>query len=363
MTDRDFFRTPSRREPLPQPGLPSFCAIVPPHILDAISRNGTASERRSAWATLALSERLRGARPILGALPVAAPTGEKRRDVFDAKTTSKLPGKLVRAEGQGPSKDIAVNEAYEGAGATFDFYFEAYGRISIDNRGMRLDSTVHYGHGYDNAFWNGAQMVYGDGDGTLFRRFTISVDVIGHELTHGVTAREANLDYRDQPGALNESISDVFGSLVKQRVLGQTAAEADWLIGEGLFTPKVKGVALRSMKAPGTAYDDSVLGRDPQPSHMKDFVQTTDDDGGVHINSGIPNHAFYLAATALGGNAWEKAGRIWYVALSDRLKATSDFAEAGRLTAAVAADLFGASSPEARAVESAWRSVGVGVGA
>lgn len=341
-------------------GRPSCFSIIPPHILDAIGRNGTAAERRSAWATLALSERLRGTRPILAALPVATPTGEKRRDVFDAHETSKLPGKLVRAEGQPVSKDVAVNEAYDGAGATYDFYFEAYGRNSIDDHGMRLDSSVHYGKGYDNAFWNGAQMVYGDGDGTLFQRFTKSVDVIGHELTHGVTAREANLDYRDQPGALNESISDVFGSLVKQHGLGQTAAEADWLIGEGLFTAKVHGTALRSMKAPGTAYDDPVLGRDPQPTHMKDFVQTTDDDGGVHINSGIPNHAFYLAAVALGGPAWEKAGRIWYVALCDRLKATSDFAEASRLTAAVALDLFGAASPEAKAVQSAWRAVGVG---
>lgn len=338
----------------------SCFSIVPPHILDAIGRNGTAAERRSAWATLALSERLRGTRAILATLPVATPTGEKRRDVFNAHETSKLPGKLVRAEGQPASKDVAVNEAYDGAGATYDFYFEAYNRNSIDDRGMRLDSSVHYGKGYDNAFWNGTQMVYGDGDGTLFQRFTKSVDVIGHELTHGVTAREANLDYRDQPGALNESISDVFGSLVKQHGLGQTAAEADWLIGEGLFTAKVHGAALRSMKAPGTAYDDPVLGRDPQPANMKDFVQTTDDDGGVHINSGIPNHAFYLAAVALGGPAWEKAGRIWYVALCDRLKPTSDFAEASRLTAAVASDLFGAASAEAKAVQSAWRAVGVG---
>ena len=227
---------------------------------------------------------------------------------------------------------------------------------------MRLDSSVHYGSGYDNAFWNGSQMVYGDGDGKLFHRFTLSVDVIGHELTHGVTAHEANLEYQDQPGALNESISDVFGSLVKQRGLGQTAGDADWLIGEGLFTKRVSGRALRSLEAPGTAYDDPVLGKDPQPGHMSDYVETSDDDGGVHINSGIPNHAFYLAATAIGGFAWEKAGRIWYVALRDRLRHGSDFAEAARLTAAVAADLFGPSSPEAEAVIAAWDTVGAGVG-
>ena len=270
-----------------------------------------------------------------------------------------MPGKLVRAETDPESTDVAVNEAFDGAGATYDLYFDVYDRNSIDDKGMRIDSTVHYGSGYDNAFWNGAQMVYGDGDGKLFGRFTVSVDVIGHELTHGVTAHEANLDYQDQPGALNESISDVFGSLVKQRVLGQTAAEADWLIGEGLFTSRVHGTALRSMKAPGTAYDDPVLGKDPQPADMKDYDQTTDDDGGVHINSGIPNHAFYLAATAIGGQAWEKAGKIWYVALRDRLRPSSDFAAAARLTAAVADELYGKGGAEARAVRNAWQSVGV----
>ncbi|MDQ2979781.1 MAG: M4 family metallopeptidase, partial [Acidobacteriota bacterium] len=253
----------------------------------------------------------------------------------------------------------AVDEAYDGAGATYDLYRETYGRNSIDDRGMRLDSSVHYGSGYDNAFWNGSQMVYGDGDGKLFHRFTLCVDVVGHELTHGVTAHEANLEYHDQPGALNESISDVFGSLVKQRARGQTAQQADWLIGEGLFTSAVSGVSLRSMKAPGTAYDDPVLGRDPQPGHMRDYVETYEDDGGVHINSGIPNRAFYLAAVAIGGNAWEKAGKIWYVALRDHLRRSSTFADAASLSARVAADLYGADGGEARAVREAWKAVGV----
>ncbi|HEY6051282.1 MAG TPA: M4 family metallopeptidase [Thermoanaerobaculia bacterium] len=335
------------------------CFIVPPYVLDNISRYGDAEDRKSAIATLLATERFRARRDLLGALPVATPTGEKRRDVFDARHGTTLPGKLVRAEGDAASDDVAVNEAYDGAGTTYDLYFEVYGRNSIDDRGMRLDSSVHYGNRYDNAFWNGSQMVYGDGDGKLFERFTISIDVIGHELTHGVTAREANLDYQGQSGALNESISDVFGSLVKQRALGQTAEQADWLIGEGIFTPAVRGVALRSMKAPGTAYDDPVLGKDPQPAHMRDYVETSDDDGGVHVNSGIPNRAFYLAASALGGNAWEQAGRIWYVALRDLLRRTSTFADAARLTAQAAAGLFGAGRVEERAVRAAWEAVGV----
>jgi Zn-dependent metalloprotease len=340
--------------------LPLQC-IVPPQILRHIARGESRDLADWALQTLALSERLRGARAVLGALAPHAttPPGQKRRTVYDAGHAERLPGKLVRSEGDPPSQDVAVNEAYDGAGVTYDLYQEAFGRNSIDDRGMRIDSSVHYGRRFDNAFWDGRQMVYGDGDGTLFQRFTKCIDVIGHELTHGVTQAEAALDYHDQPGALNESISDVFGSLVKQYHLGQTAAEADWLIGAGLFARGVKGVALRSMKAPGTAYDDPRIGKDPQPGHMKDYVSTTDDSGGVHINSGIPNRAFYLAAVAIGGAAWKRAGRVWYVALRDRLRHDSSFADAARLTGEVAAELFGPQSAEAQAVQAAWQGVGV----
>ena len=156
---------------------------------------------------------------------------------------------------------------------TYNFFKDIFDRNSIDTRGMKLDSTVHYGEDYNNAFWNGTQMVYGDGDGDIFQRFTKSIDVIGHELTHGVTQYEAALEYEGQAGALNESFSDVFGSLVKQYFLKQKVEKADWLIGNGLFTRKVNGIALRSMKEPGTAYDDPTIGKDPQPGHMKDYVK------------------------------------------------------------------------------------------
>jgi Zn-dependent metalloprotease len=224
-----------------------------------------------------------------------------------------------------------------------------------------LDSTVHFGVDYDNAFWDGQQMVYGDGDGQIFERFTKCIDVIGHELTHGVTQYEAKLVYRNQPGALNESMSDVFGSLVKQYVLKQTADKADWLIGQGLFTKNVQGVALRSMEAPGTAYDDPQLGKDPQPAHMKDFVRTMEDNGGVHINSGIPNHAFYVVAKEIGGYAWEKAGKIWYVTLRDRMRSRSSVHRAAVLTFEVAGELFGAGSNEQKAVRTGWAEVGITV--
>jgi Zn-dependent metalloprotease len=292
---------------------------------------------------------------------------EKHRIIYDAANGSDLPGQQVRGEGDPATGDAAVDEAYDGSGATYDLYQEMYERNSIDGNGMRLDSTVHYEQGYDNAFWNGQQMVYGDGDEDLpeeerlFNRFTIAIDIIGHELTHGVTQHEARLIYWGQPGALNESFSDVFGSLVKQRALNQTADEADWLIGEGLFTPNVTGHGIRSMEAPGTAYDDPVLGKDPQPAHMRDYVDTIDDNGGVHINSGIPNHAFYVAAKEIGGRAWEKAGQIWYVTLRDKLQAKSNFQDAVRLTFQVAGELYGVGSLEQQAVRTGWVEVGLDV--
>jgi Zn-dependent metalloprotease len=297
----------------------------------------------------------RVARRLLG-----APAPPMHRTVFDAEHLQRLPGTRVRGERDGSSRDVEVNEAFDGAGATLEFYFRAYGRNSIDGRGMPVRSSVHYSQRYDNAFWNGLQMVYGDGDGHLFNRFTADVDVIGHELTHGVTEREAGLAYVNQPGALNESISDVFGSLVKQFANNQTVDQADWLIGEHLFTAAVNGKALRSLKAPGTAYDDPVLGKDPQPADMSHYVRTNADNGGVHINSGIPNRAFYLAASAIGGHAWERAGLIWYTTLrSPQVRPRTRFVGFAQVSCGVARRLFGPRSPEVVAVRDAWHAVGV----
>ena len=342
--------------------------FVPPHILKNIVANGTPSQRTLAIDTLKLSAQMRGQRQALADFSAATfrvAVGGKDRVIYDAKNGSSLPGTVVRKEGDGPAADVAVNEAYDGSGATYDLYNNVYQRNSIDGNGMRLDSTVHYRKGYDNAFWDGEQMVYGDGDEDLpederlFNRFTIAIDVIGHELTHGVTQFEAKLQYFQQPGALNESMSDVFGSLVKQYQLQQLASEADWIIGSGLLTENVNGVGIRSMKAPGTAYDDPVLGKDPQPAHMRDYVSTISDNGGVHINSGIPNRAFYITAVELGGFAWERAGQIWYVTLKDKLTATSKFQDCASQTYQVAAQLFGAGSVEQQAVKKGWAEVGL----
>jgi len=292
---------------------------------------------------------------------IAAVSQKKRRNVYDAHHTLSLPGKLVMSEHKPRGADIEVAEAYDGTGVTIDFFAQVFFRRSLDGRGMRVDSTVHYGTRFDNAMWNGRQTVFGDGDGLFFNRFTGSLDVIGHELTHGVTQYTAALGYEGQTGALNEHISDSFGIMIKQFKLGQTAKESDWLLGAELFTPRVNGKALRSMAAPGSAYDDPVLGRDPQPAHMRGYVDTDDDNGGVHINSGIPNHAFYLAAVALGGRTWEVLGRIWYRVLTERLTADADFDDFARATVDVAGEMYGNGGPVQRIVAEAWARVGLRV--
>jgi Zn-dependent metalloprotease len=264
----------------------------------------------------------------------------------------------VRATGDPATGDAAVDEAYAGVEAALLLFEEVFGRTSYDGQGAPVVASVHSGTDYDNAFWDGRRMIFGDGDGQLFVRFTRSLDVIGHELAHGVTEDEAGLEYQGQPGALNEHVSDVFGSLVKQHHLGQTAAQADWLIGADLRGPDFHGRALRSMTAPGTAYDDPVLGKDPQPASYADYVDTTDDNGGVHINSGIPNRAFASLAIGLGGDAWETAGTVWYETLRDpRLRSGATFAQFAALTRAVAVARFGA--PAGAAVLAAWDAVGV----
>jgi Zn-dependent metalloprotease len=331
------------------------CFIIPSKMLRKLAEQTTdQQERHCLLDTAELSAHLRGQRSVAPmTLGIAAATGEKHRTIYDAQNKSTLPGKLVREEASKASADKAVNQAYDGAGATYDFYREILQRNSIDNKGLRLDSTVHYQNKFNNAFWNGQQMVYGDGDGKLFMGFTGAVDVIAHELTHGVTqyAVPGGLVYEDQSGALNESISDVFGSVVKQWTLKQSAEQADWLIGAGIMAPSV-GKALRSMADPGN--QALTWSGDDQPKTMAGYIE----NGDVHTNSGIPNHAFYAAAIALKGNAWEKAAPIWYKALP-LLTANATFADMAKATAQAAALLYGADSAEQHAVQAAWKVVGV----
>ena len=340
----------------------ALCSIVPPYILRNIAVRGEGEDRAMASATLEMSAIPRAERQA-SAIDAAfgeliLPPRRKRRTVFDARMGRDLPGLNVRTEGSRATRDAAVNDAYDAAGRTYDYFRRVHGRSSVDDRGMRLDSTVHFGERFSNAHWNGRQMIYGDGDGKYFRGFNSVIDVVAHELTHGVTQHAAGFAFTGQGGALAEHFSDVFGLMVKHFTAGRSN---DWIVGRGLFTERVNGVGIRSFSAPGTAFDDPVLGRDLQPAHMRDYVRTTSDHGGVHLNSGIPNHAFYRAAALLGGKAWETVGRIWYRALVNELRPRSRFQHCADATWRAAGALFGAGSAPQDAVLAGWRAVGLDV--
>ena len=339
---------------------PLHC-IIPPYIIEKLLDHKDEKIRRIAIDTLTAGA---GFRAVRAALPLPslsmlgpAFTGGKKREIHDARHTNSLPGALVRSEGGAATGDAAADEAYDGSGDTYDFYKKIHGRDSLDNHGLKLISTVHVGNNFNNAFWNGVQMAYGDGDGLIFQRFTKSLDVIGHELTHGVVSYTANLVYQNEPGAVNEHFADVFGSLVKQWKKKQTVHKANWLIGDTIIVPAPTRKAIRSMANPGTAFvNDPLMGTDPQPKLYSNRYTGAGDNGGVHINSGIPNHAFYLAAKALGGYAWKTVGPIWYEALTTRLTATSNIKALRNATVAIAQTI---NTTTHNAVKAAWKAVGL----
>jgi Zn-dependent metalloprotease len=344
--------------------------IVPPYITEHLAESADPAVRSRAIANLTAAVTMRAMREMAQAMPSLmvsmAPKGRKHRLVYDSKQTDRLPGDLARSEGQAKGSDVAVSEAYDFSGDTYDFYETLFARNSLDNKGMTLISSVHVAEvdwlgqfvPMSNAFWNGQQMAYGDGDGKIFQRFTRSLDVVGHELTHGVQSFTSNLTYSGQSGALNEHFSDVFGILVRQWKNGETAVKASWVVGAGVMvlTPTRRGI--RDMEKPGTAFvNDPDIGTDPQPAHMSKLYTGPRDRGGVHINSGIPNRAFVLAAQALQGNAWDVAGRIWFETLL-QLTTSSQFLDCAKLTVQVA----GAHGAAAKtAVRAAWKQVGITV--
>jgi Zn-dependent metalloprotease len=348
-----------------------LCCIVPDYVLRNIAERGDDEERRAALDALSVTSTFRTARaqaearrsvtpraPEFGLTSLQAPT--KQRLIRDAGHTTDLQAPVVRQEGAPESSDKAVNDAYERLGITWDFYFEVFARNSIDKAGMTLEGTVHYRDRYDNALWDGSRMLFGDGSGRRFTNLTGSLAVCAHELTHGVIQYDGPLVYQGQAGALNEATADVLGVVVDQWSRKESIEQADWLVGREILAEGVTGQALRSLREPGSAYDDDVLGKDPQPGHMRDFVDTDLDHGGVHINSGIPNHAFYVLCRELGGNAWEHPARIWYASLGhDRLIPTATFRQFARITSYVAGVLFGPASREQHAVGTAWTEVGV----
>lgn len=248
----------------------------------------------------------------------------KNRTVFDAEEKYNLPGKEVRVEGSKKCPDEVANNAYDYCGIVYDFFKKRLKRNSFDDNGAELLTTVHYGERYPNAFYNGEQIVMGNGDGEIFLNFCL-LDILGHEWGHGVVSTTANLEYYGQSGALNESYADIFGICAKQFSLNQSSKESNWKIGEGIFTDKINGSCIRNMQYPGTAYDDQKIGRDRQPSHIKDMYNGDEDRGGVHINSSIPSRIFCEYAINIGGYTYNEPLKIWYETLTTKLHRHSDF--------------------------------------
>jgi Zn-dependent metalloprotease len=350
---------------------PAIHCIIPPYMLERLARSADPVIRDQAISGLSRAAAVRAVRAfaqnVPGMMAVPSPAGTKNRLVYDARRKDRLPGKLVRSEGDKKSADVAVNEAYDFSGDTYDFFHEVFGRNSLDGNGMTLISSVHVaepdGSGksqpMSNAFWDGSQMAYGDGDGVIFQRFTRSLDVVAHELTHGVQSFTSNLLYRGQSGALNEHFSDVFGVLVRQWRRRETVEKGSWLIGSEVLVAAPTRRAIRDMENPGTAYeDDPELGTDPQPAHMKQLYTGGADSGGVHLNSGIPNRAFALAAKAVGGKAWETVGPVWYEAML-QLSRTSQFKDMAAITVQIAGDKTRFGKDVKPAVKDAWKKVGL----
>lgn len=335
--------------------------FIPDHVFDDIAKRQpdnldfqkTVEANRRLNTLVREHREARLTREQNGAKPVQEGTGA--REVYDAQG-KEVDGVLVRSEGQKPIGDPEVDMAYDFTGAIRQYYKEVHGRNSIDGNGMTMKSTVNYGENFENAFWNGIRMTYGKpGAQSPFRTFMQRV-IAGHEVTHGVTEFEAGTVYRNQPGALNEHFSDVGGALIDMYADKISASQYHWLIGKGIWKDNINGEALRSMKAPGTAYNDPAIGKDIQPAHMKDYNKTPRDNGGVHINSGIPNKAFYEFATNVGGNAWEAPGKIWFEARA-RAGSTPQFSQFAHETVEAAKRLGHADLVPK--LEKAWSDVGV----
>ena len=283
--------------------------------------------------------------------------------VYDAQGQTFLPGKLLRDEDDPPTRDKEADQAYENVGIAMQFFKAVLGRDSVDGKGMRVDASVHYGYRFTNAMWTGEQMIVGDGDGRNVKGLAHSLGIIAHEFVHGVTQHIVRgglgvVEVTGQPptlkgeaGALNESFSDVFASMIKQWHAGEDVTQADWLLGEDILAPGA-GKAIRSLKDPG---NNRLTWRDDD--QIKDYrrYKATDE---AHKASGIPNHAFYLAAMRLGGNSWETLARIWLKGF-DRLRVRGTFLDAAHCTMDVAAALHGKGSAPHDAVKAAWKKVNV----
>jgi Zn-dependent metalloprotease len=281
--------------------------------------------------------------------------GGLRRQVFDGAEAQTLPGKPARSEGEPPVADDDVNAAYDNLKLISDFIAEVLGRDISAEVGGTIVASVHYGKNFNNAFWNGQQIVMGDGDGSIFRKGGfVELSVMAHELGHALAKQ---LTYEGQSGAINQSFSNIIGTLVLQWRDKQTVERANWTVGAGIFSaPGAK--ALLSLKDPGSAYNAPDLGQDPQVGTMSKY----DDNKDFHINSGIPNHAFYELARRLGGYAWDKPLKIWYESVRN-LRSDATFQDLANATVAAAKRLYGASSQERKYVIDSWAAVEIAAAA
>ncbi len=336
-----------------------LCFIVPREVLTRLAQDRDVAEevRKGLLQTAEISNEIRDRR--IRAAIAAAQAGVPAElpplpavTVYDCRHAETLPG--IRVSAPESSSDQTAKRAFDEATRVAKFYKEAFNRDSIDNHGMTVMSSIHFGSKFNNAMWNGSQMVYGDGDDTIFVDFTRGNDVIGHELTHGLTQYTLQLNYSDEAGGLNESISDCFGSMFRQWENSQDVQAADWLIGRDVVGPAAKArgfTCLRDMADPAAKHCLA-----PQPTQYSQLKPGMD----PHYTSGPPNLAFYTACVALGGRSWERIGQVWYRSLTGfgpapnmRMKPFAD------RTREVAHAMYGSAPAVAAAVDQGWRHVGL----
>lgn len=283
-----------------------------------------------------------------------------RRTVDDAAGRCELPGDVARREGDAPVGDAEVDSAYASLGRTWTFFFQVLGRNSLDGLGAALDLTVRFGGTAPAALWDGSRVVVGDGDDALLPGLALADDVVGHLVSQGVIQHAAGLRAEGEAGALAIALSDVFAVLAGQYAAGTDAAAANWLVGAGLLPGLGPGAAVRSLRAPGTAYASERLGTDDQVASMTQWraLQAGSGSAAAHAGAGLPASAFCLAATALGGPAWDRAGRVWYDALTSGLPVDCSFAAFAAATREAAMRRFGAGDVH-QAVDTAWAAVGL----
>jgi Zn-dependent metalloprotease len=296
------------------------------------------------------------------------------RQVFDCQNGTTLPGVFVRGEGSKPVSDPTANQAYDNAGYCYNYYYNIFGRDSYDNQGAPLNSSIHYSVLYNNAFWNGNQMVYGDGDGVLFADFANDLAVICHELTHAVTQSTSNLRYWAESGALNEAFSDIMGST---SVVYTAHPDSDipdpavaWLMGVNVTL-----MNLNPTGCPFCPIATRYMFNPPLDGHSTDFYPERytglQDNRGVHSNSGIANLAYVLTVQG-GAHPQQKtvgtsvipiglqvAQQVYYLAFTQYLFSSATFLDARIATIQAAYALYPTSGLILQSTTDAWTVVGV----